>query len=137
MVLHDHVRELNTYGNPGCQCVGIDNLEGTTDVKYQGKDITYPADVGGSCSAWDKASNPECTSGEAPDWCSKQWCYVDPCTCNLDVPPKPSVYMSHATYQGKPIHYSYATCGMADEFSSDEAKMDAQKADNSEICAKP
>jgi hypothetical protein len=124
------------FGNSDCPCVGIDNIEGSTEIDYNSKHYSYPADVGASCSAWESASHPDCKGDKAPEWCSKAWCYVDPCNCKgLAVPPKPSDYMKEAKFQGKPIHYSYVTCGSTDVWSTDEKKLAAQKAENKELCA--
>jgi hypothetical protein len=106
------------YGHQSCQCVGIDELEGETVATLRdGSDVSYPADLGARCDAWDLKDHPKCP-GE--DWCKQKWCYVDPCKCNIDVLPKPSVYIPGAKYQGKPLHFSYATCGGKDSYSATE-----------------
>lgn len=132
------------YGSVGCQCIGINNVDGTTDVKYEGKEMTFPADAGARCETWDRFANPTCTGCDHNStvcddnpWCMQKWCYVDPCTCSLEVAPKPSLYMEHATYQGKPLYFSYATCGATDEFSSDEHKQKAQESKDHKFCAAP
>lgn len=129
--------EANRYGRSGCPCIGIDNIDGTTDMMYEGQKLSYPADVGARCKAWEGKAHPDCRGDKAPTWCQQAWCYVDPCECDLDVPPKPSAYMPGGEYQGHPVHYSYATCGGTDEWSTDEMKVKAQKADNKEMCATP
>merc|ERR1719424_86038 len=89
-----------SYGNKDCPCTGIDNVEGETmAVIKKGKKVSYPADLGASCEAWDLKEHPECP-GES--WCEQQWCYVDPCNCNIPVLPKPASYVPDAEYQGKP-----------------------------------
>ena len=45
------------------------------------------------------------------------WCYVDPCECQLEVPPKTSSYLPKARGNGKPIYFSYAACGAEDEYT--------------------
>ena len=46
------------------------------------------------------------------------WCYVDPCECQLEVPPKTSSYLPKARGNGKPIYFSYAACGADDEYTA-------------------
>ena len=40
-------------------------------------------------------------------------------TKNVADLPKPSAYLPDAKYQGKPVHFSYATCGGKDSFSTE------------------
>jgi len=94
----------------------------------------YPADVGTSCQAWENDRWPGCHKGENPGkdngWCAQQWCYVDPCKCSgLRVRPKPSMAMKtlNATYKGRPVYYSYATCGGTDTWSEEEKCEKLQK----------
>lgn len=128
-------RKPPMYGSSRCPCIGIDDLDGTTEMHGGGEVLVYPADAGGRCEPWEEASHPDCADGHGPDWCHQAWCYVDPCDCNLDVPSKPSLYMEGSKYQGRPLHYSYATCGATDTFTSEEAKK--QLKDNKATCAKP
>merc|ERR1711964_542710 len=52
--------------------------------------------------------------GEA-DWCVNKWCYADPCKCNAhDL--APSSWL-HVETTGKPLFYTYATCGSPDTFT--------------------
>jgi len=102
------------YGDPKCPCVGV-AVSGITTVKignasYKG---LYPAEIGSSCRDWDQGRYPgSCTGPDDPlDWCENSWCYVDPCNCEIDKPTTPSDYLPDATYEGKQIHFSYATCG--------------------------
>jgi len=113
------------YGSPHCQCIGIDELDGSTTVKVSGEKVSFPADLGARCEAWDAKKHPDCP-GES--WCEQKWCYVDPCKCkNLPALPKPTTYLPDANYQGKPVHYSYATCGGSDSFSKKEMKKTAKE----------
>lgn len=123
------------YGSSKCPCVGIDNLEGTTEMHYGNQIFSYPADVGGRCNAWENGVHPDCKGFEAPGWCHQHWCYVDPCNCELDVPAKPSVYMRTGKIQGKPVHYSYRTCGSTDSWSDGDIKENAHDADNAALCS--
>lgn len=108
------------YGESKCPCVGFDNVEGTTEVQVgSGKTASYPADLGARCEAWDEGRNPEFCKGDSPEpWCKEQWCYVDPCKCDLPVIPKISAYLPDSKYQGKPVYYSYATCGGEDSYTA-------------------
>merc|ERR1719291_1632962 len=113
----------NTYGKNDCSCVGIDYIVGTTTATLSdGSKVSYPADVGARCQAWDMAVHPKCDKQTIPEpWCGKQWCYVDPSKCAASGLPRPSVYIAGAKYQGKPIHYSYTTCGAQDSYTAKEA----------------
>ena len=55
---------------------------------------------------------------KAAAWCKKAWCYVDPCECQLEVPPKTSTYLPKGRGNGKPIYFSYAACGAEDEYTT-------------------
>eukprot|EP00933_Yihiella_yeosuensis_P007570 TRINITY_DN11265_c0_g1_i1.p1 TRINITY_DN11265_c0_g1~~TRINITY_DN11265_c0_g1_i1.p1 ORF type:complete len:410 (-),score=87.77 TRINITY_DN11265_c0_g1_i1:484-1713(-) len=126
-----------SYGNPKCPCIGLSIREGTTEVRINDKvKAIYPADFGASCQAWDNDRNPvSCKDGQKPGkdngWCAEQWCYVDPCNCELDVPatksPADAGYLPHASYQGKGVWYSYATCGGKDHWMDAEKKKKLQK----------
>jgi len=109
------------YGDSVCPCIGFDNLQGETMVQLdhhgQMEDVSFPADLGARCEAWDEDTAPACKDGEEAGYCSQKWCYVDPCRCDIDILPKVSVYNSEATYRGKPLFFSYATCGGKDQFT--------------------
>jgi len=114
------------YGDSTCPCIGFDNIEGETilQVEQDGKEVelSYPADIGARCEPWDDERHFQCKDGEKPGsgkkWCAQAWCYVDPCNCDIDVLPKiASLYNTEATYRGKPLFWSYATCGGKDEFT--------------------
>jgi len=116
-----------SHGNPKCPCIGLSGFEGNVIAKVgEDKTAEYPADAFASCQAWDDGRHPSCKEGEEPGpgngWCATQWCYVDPCNCDLPVPPKASGYCPDATFQGKPLWYSYATCGGKDTFTTKEIK---------------
>lgn len=121
------------YGKNECRCVGMDNLKGyfATQVKFT--HVQYPAEMGASCEAWEQGTHPECKGSVPPQWCTQKWCYVDPCSCNLDVLPK--MTEAGTEYQGKPAYYSYDTCGSADLWSQgSEGACVNQKSEAS--CAK-
>lgn len=113
------------YGHRSCPCVGIDNLDGKVMAQIDaktGKEVAYPADMGARCQAWDSGRHPKCP-GE--NWCESKWCYVDPCNCDKISPyPKPAVYLPDSKYQGKPVHFSYATCDGMDSYSETGAGDD-------------
>lgn len=83
-----------------------------------------PHDFGARCGDWD-AEAPECSRDDAPEYCGMRWCYVDPCECETAVPPKPSATFPGAKYRGRPLYWSYATCGEEDAYS--EATLNLTK----------
>mmetsp|Transcript_43552 Transcript_43552/g.79293 ORF Transcript_43552/g.79293 Transcript_43552/m.79293 type:complete len:424 (-) Transcript_43552:44-1315(-) len=108
-----------------CRCIGFAGQEGSTQVQVEGSFVDYPAEMGGTCQAWDKGHHPSCkveAGKEPPSWCGRSWCYVDPCSCNIEVLPKVSLYLPDSTFQGKPIYYSYTTCGEKDEWTEENHK---------------
>lgn len=111
---------MHKYGEKKCPCIGIDNIEGTTDTTLG----VYPADLGAHCEAWEHDRIADCKVANPPSWCEDSWCYVDPCNCDLEVLPKTSSAQPDAKYQGKTLYYSYATCGSVDKWteSNDAAK---------------
>lgn len=114
------------YGEGACQCIGVDNIDGETQVQAGGSSLSYPADVGARCENWDDLKHPDCKEGATPGagkgWCAQPWCYVDPCKCDIPVLPKTSAYLPKSTYKGRPIYYSYATCGGTDMWTADNHK---------------
>jgi len=112
------------FGNDKCPCIGVDKLEGETIAKIsKDKKVSYPADLGGRCESWDKSNHPKCP-GES--WCEQEWCYVDPCNCDIPVLPKPSSYIPDSQYQGKPVFFSYATCDGEDTYTAEKDKKTAK-----------
>eukprot|EP00928_Gymnodinium_smaydae_P093641 TRINITY_DN7793_c0_g1_i2.p1 TRINITY_DN7793_c0_g1~~TRINITY_DN7793_c0_g1_i2.p1 ORF type:complete len:1481 (+),score=150.17 TRINITY_DN7793_c0_g1_i2:309-4751(+) len=113
------------FGNSSCPCIGVAGLSGDMDalikVPSNGTEtltfVPYPMDTGTSCHAWDDhrypgaCEDPTQAPGLGSGWCAQPWCYVDPCACDLETPPVKSTYFPAATYQGRPLFYSYATCG--------------------------
>lgn len=111
--------------DPPCECIGINGLYGATDVNVNDagepeKLAKYPMSVGSACWAWDWAHHPDCTGPSPPSWCSKKWCYVSPCGCKLESSPKRSHYFPDVVWQGRPLYYSYATCGEKDTWTAKE-----------------
>lgn len=129
------------FGASACPCVGFDKVDGTTIVTIaKDSNMEYPLELGGTCQAWDDDRHPSCKKGEEPGkgkgWCAQSWCYVDPCNCNIPVPPKVSAYMPAATYQAKPVYYSYATCGGKDTWTSENHKEACVNQKNFADCTK-
>mmetsp|Transcript_82387 Transcript_82387/g.214666 ORF Transcript_82387/g.214666 Transcript_82387/m.214666 type:complete len:533 (+) Transcript_82387:25-1623(+) len=119
--------EAPDVGMSSCRCIGFDNSTGTTIATVGDAEIEFPAELGGHCKAWDEGAHPDCKGDDPPAWCAKKWCFVDPCSCSgLEAPPKASDYLGNGTVQGKQVHYSYATCGEQDSYSSEDKKKDAE-----------
>mmetsp|Transcript_304 Transcript_304/g.642 ORF Transcript_304/g.642 Transcript_304/m.642 type:complete len:332 (+) Transcript_304:49-1044(+) len=110
--------EEKKWGKEKCRCVGYDGTPGTVNVTIDKKELKYPADTGATCESWDAKRHPDCVGDKPADWCKQEWCYVDPCECELDVPPKTSSYLPSGMVNGKPVYFSYATCGTSDSFSA-------------------
>eukprot|EP00746_Dinoflagellata_sp_MGD_P165381 gnl/MRDRNA2_/MRDRNA2_94606_c0_seq1.p1 gnl/MRDRNA2_/MRDRNA2_94606_c0~~gnl/MRDRNA2_/MRDRNA2_94606_c0_seq1.p1 ORF type:complete len:1140 (+),score=216.23 gnl/MRDRNA2_/MRDRNA2_94606_c0_seq1:110-3529(+) len=136
-----------TWGRSNCRCIGVANLLGDLVVNVGGKtkgkfptEVTkYPADLGATCQAWDNGRHPDCKNKVKtlrPDWCEKTWCYVDPCSCDASIPPKTSKYLPDASFQGKPIYYSYHTCGSEDSWTAKHHKNACVNQKSEEDCAK-
>jgi len=112
------VEDSGKLGNHGCRCVGFDNLAGSMKVSLNGQKAVFPGETGGTCEAWDMDNSPACAvKGKKPEWCEQKWCFVDPCSCSLEEPPKVSSYLWGSTMQGKTVYYSYETCGGKDSFT--------------------
>jgi len=120
------------YGKDKCKCVGIDNQKGSFSmVDYMTpvskstpkENISYPIEVGASCGAWEDFKGSKlriCSGDDQPEWCFQKWCYVDPCSCDLEIPPKPTG--SGITFQGAPAYWSYDTCGGKNSYSAGQKK---------------
>ncbi|CAK0891224.1 unnamed protein product [Prorocentrum cordatum] len=91
-------------------------------ARVEGEEVEFPADLGGQCKAWDDGFHPRCEPGESAPWCGEAWCYVDPCNCDMPVAPTLSEYLPEGAYQGKPIHFSYATCDAVDAWTRGHAR---------------
>jgi len=111
--------DQSQWGAESCRCVGFYPQDGITKVTIDGKLVNYPADTGATCAKWEEGRHPRCKGKSPPSWCSQAWCYVDPCSCKSEIPPKLSSYLPNSSYQGKPIYYSYATCGGSDSYTAE------------------
>ncbi|CAK0891225.1 unnamed protein product [Prorocentrum cordatum] len=116
------LRGQQAHGDPRCPCVGLDGLVGRRTARVEGEEVEFPADLGGQCKAWDDGFHPRCEPGESAPWCGEAWCYVDPCNCDMPVAPTLSEYLPEGAYQGKPIHFSYATCDAVDAWTRGHAR---------------
>jgi hypothetical protein len=114
--------DVSQWGQEDCRCVGISPQPGTTKVSIDGKKHDFPSETGATCYTWDKDNHPDCSGASPPSWCKQAWCYVDPCKCKATTPPKTSSYLPESNYQGKPIYYSYQTCGGTDSYTATEHK---------------
>lgn len=122
------------HGKNKCPCVGIDNLKGYYAIQQDYYHVQYPAEAGASCAAWEDGMHPKCRDGAGPSWCKQKWCYVDPCNCELDVPPK--VTGTSTTYHGQKVFWSYDTCGSMDLWSQDMAADSCAAQKSQGACAK-
>merc|ERR1712039_1078998 len=50
----------------------------------------------------------------AKEWCDREWCYVDACKCDA-----PDITDSSAFKSFGVMQYSYAACGMVDEYTAE------------------
>jgi len=110
------------WGDENCRCIAIDGQPGTNNMTIGKTQVPYSADTGSTCSNWDEGNHPDCKEDENPKWCEQKWCFVDPCSCRLPVSPKTSSYLPDASYQGRPLYYSYAACGQKDMYTATERK---------------
>ena len=117
-------------GKPQFLCIGFDEIDGeTTVMRTEDEKVAFPADqstsvlraatacmgnefdysceVGGECKAWDSGRHPDCEGDDAPDRYERNWCFVDPCSCDADAAPNMSEYLGEAMFQGRPVFYSY------------------------------
>lgn len=114
--------------------MGLDGLVGRTTVNVEGEAVEFPADLGGQCAAWDDGYHPRCENGETGPWCGESWCYVDPCNCDLPASPTLSEYLPEGEHQGKPVHFSYATCDSVDTWTKGHASR--MRVDVAAVCSK-
>jgi len=100
-----------------CPCISQFKIDTSSDPSFPTyHEVNYPANVGTSCKAWDKTSDPACGGSPAPGWCENKWCYVDPCTCGT-MAKKSSYFPKLKTTSGHPVYYSYTTCKADDAFT--------------------
>ena len=131
-------RRLNSKGAASCPCLksakvfDILQTSGYIDTNGAIKSTgvpqpLWPADRngrdggavygGGSCMKHDQHLPPVCADGmgrplvDAPEWCSRSWCYVDTANCGLGN----TLSRDFATAA---LAYSYDTCGFMDAYSA-------------------
>jgi hypothetical protein len=108
-------------GPSECRCLGnhgqtrlevVAGGEAIVKATVNGAVVDYAYDYGNMCVVHEEPGEPGCDdSSSAPSWCSKKWCYVDPCTCkNFAI--APSDY-----FPGTDTFFSYAVCGETDDFT--------------------
>jgi len=109
-------------GHAACPCISLDvgsrNSSTGTMVTVGERNIIYAGNLNsGGCQAWDEGLYPgSCDSAEPEAWCSKKWCFVDPCQCSIAR--QISTYFGNTvSYKGNAPYYSYATCDARDLFS--------------------
>jgi len=128
-----------SYGDPKCSCIGIEYPHGEIYASLgNGTVHPFPADFGSHCSAWSDGRNPlHCREGQNPGkgngWCAQPWCFVDPCKCE-GLYPEVTKYLPDATYQGKAMYYSYATCGGEDTWTAKKHEKACKNAKTEEAC---
>lgn len=107
------------FGNRSCRCIAIDKVDGITNVNLKGIELTYPASMGAHCESWDSGNIPGiCDGGEEENpWCKKAWCYVDPCECDIAIPPSKTWYFANASYHGRPLFFSHTTCAIHEKWN--------------------
>jgi len=107
-------------GSTNCPCIGsngqtaVDGKIVTDKVGFSGH--KYSIDYGNQCTPHGEPGSDACNGNYPASWCKDAWCYVDPCSCN-----DPGVGLSDyftSTSSGKPLYYSYSTCGSADGYNS-------------------
>mmetsp|Transcript_1524 Transcript_1524/g.2714 ORF Transcript_1524/g.2714 Transcript_1524/m.2714 type:complete len:204 (-) Transcript_1524:61-672(-) len=126
-----------------CPCVGVPSgvklvscsksfsLAGTCALAdLKGDELIQP-DIGAGCKVHKEPFQASCTdltTGETlpqdqqASWCYAPWCYVDPCTCNMD-----DVVVAEASYfSGVWMAYSYSNCGGADTWK-EASEAEGQK----------
>ena len=91
-----------------CPCLTTDNglldiyRDGSGDLIYAG--YTYPTDYGVGCGQHDLDLDPYCSSDDAPEWCTDQFCWVDPDNCD-------SLEYLSGYFPASGLYYSFQTCG--------------------------
>ncbi|CAD7961024.1 unnamed protein product [Amoebophrya sp. A120] len=119
------VLATTSTGSTQCPCTSPDLSAYTTGsqlkVTVGAKEYNYAVPYGtANCQSWDSDKPPACALGngqalsDRPDWCAKQWCYVDSSNCASSYAPVRSTWLAGASN----LYYSYATCGTTNSFSS-------------------
>ena len=86
-----------------------------------------PGDYGSRCLRWDHpdtlgfdfygSGDPSSCGGDIanlPEHCNKEWCYVDPCSCDIGVLAQTSMWTTqYPTAEG--LAYSFAACALCED----------------------
>lgn len=135
------VSQLPRHGSPTCQCMGLENLTGMIDMQVMGVNVKYPSDLGSTCHAWDAGRHPACNAKASvkPSWCSRPWCYVDPCTCTgvSSLPMPDTQYLPNGRVRGVRLYKSYATCNPTASHFDETNTLAATIKDTLADCAAP
>jgi hypothetical protein len=90
----------------------VDGSTTEIEISLGGLSYTLPADYGIlNCTTHDVGTEPYCDVANPPDWCTSEWCYVDPSNCAL-----PTALSSYFGDAG--LRYSYRTCGSSNSWAS-------------------
>jgi len=109
--LHDVVSNASV-ANPtsGRECNLVTFSKGSDPTVF-----CYSPNYGmGFCRAWDQLLPPFCAGEQGqplanpPEWCSAQWCYVDPEQCK-----RSDISMGKSKIFAGPTFYSYQTCNIS------------------------
>mmetsp|Transcript_73717 Transcript_73717/g.213531 ORF Transcript_73717/g.213531 Transcript_73717/m.213531 type:complete len:426 (+) Transcript_73717:65-1342(+) len=130
--------EIN-FGSEDCPCIGLQGLEGIASIDMNGTLVEYPLDVGSYCAAWDDGRDKRnCLEGGEPGkgngFCAASWCFVDACNCRNLQTPAMTRHMRSVSYQGRPLYYSYATCGSQDTWTISKNDMACVNARSEDEC---
>jgi len=113
----DEVVPFLPAGRPSCPCVDRypDGVPTDDDnglrVTIDNQVYNYPPKYGlETCSRHDKNMIPSCSGSNPPDFCDKNWCYVDPENCNSVESSSEEGYI-WTDFPGQEYPYSYETCG--------------------------
>lgn len=136
--------DTSIHGDDDCRCIGIGGHGANhTTPLYINHDndtqqVSYAADLGSVCSAWEAGTHPDCMMNSAqygshrPEWCEAKWCFVDPCKCKH----KSSMILTSAKndlkFGGGVAHFSYETCGFGPFFQANPCSMQ----NSSSACSK-
>jgi len=126
------------FGAENCRCIGIDKFEGSIEANLgDGKKHLFPASYGATCQAHESTLHPDCKGDKAPEWCDKAWCWVDPCSCQQEEPPKVTAGWMGDTvnFQGKTLYYSYTGCGSKDLFTEKYHKAACMNQKSQDACS--
>lgn len=130
--------EKSVYGDHDCPCAGISAHNRSLTVHFEGEEDHYhlPGDFGARCQVWDE-HDPICKKDPKAPGCGEPWCFVDAKDCRIDTKPAKSVFFPEATFQGHPLHFSYATCGGKDVPATKETQGEQTQGDKKTSEATP